>query len=78
MAEIERALEGGRAARRHQVEALEARGIDPRLGWTWDAGAGDWIWDPGPAMAGERAERGSAGAPWVGAIRGDGAPSSVF
>jgi hypothetical protein len=52
LARISRALEGGRQARRLQVAAMEARGIDPRQGWRWDTDKGDWVWDPGAAMAG--------------------------
>ena len=51
LAQIERALEGGRTARRAEVAALRERGIDPREGWVWDEAASDWTWDPGGAMA---------------------------
>jgi len=48
---IDQALEGSRTARRVEVEALKARGVDPREAWIWDADDGDWVWDPGGAMA---------------------------
>jgi hypothetical protein len=51
LARIARVLDGANAARRSEVATLQERGVDPREAWTWDADAGEWIWDPGAALA---------------------------
>jgi hypothetical protein len=51
IARIEQVLEGTRQARRYEIALLKERGLDPREGWAWDEEQGDWIWDPGSAMA---------------------------
>jgi len=56
LARIEHALEGGRQARRAEVETLQDYGVDPREGWLWDEDAGEWIWDAQAALARARGE----------------------
>lgn len=59
---IDQALEGSRTARRAEVEALKARGVDPREAWVWDIEDGDWVWDPGGAIARAKLHQRSAAA----------------